>query len=82
MAQSASMTTSTSDRQHFINFATAVQEERRLLDDKKRLEDEVKSLDQILSLITLTSSSASNFTVQAVAKVVAEKKMKIARIVR
>lgn len=76
----ATTTASTSDKQTFQNFSAMVQKERELLDEKKRLEDEVKCLHQLFSLLTLTSTatSASNFTAQAAANLIADKKDKIA----
>lgn len=79
MAHSSAMTASSGDRPSFQDFAGMVQKERELLDQKKRLEDEVKLLDQTLSLLTLTSSAPSgpNLPAQAVVKIMAEKKKKI-----
>ena len=57
-----------------------IQKERELLDERKRLEDEVKWLDQTLSLLLLTPSS-NNLPAQAVAKVIQERKKKMASIV-
>lgn len=68
MSQSTSLTASTGDTQSFTDFTDMVQKERELLDQKKRLEDEVKWLDQTLSFLTL-APSASNLPAQAVVKV-------------
>lgn len=80
MAQSTTLTTSTSDKQPFRDFTSMIQKERTLLDEKKRHEDEVKWLEQTFSLLTLTSS-APNLPAQTVAKAIEDRKRKIIAIV-
>ncbi len=72
MAELTSMATSTSDRQTFTDFATPIVKERELLDRKKKLEDEMKWLDQTLSLLLLTSSITP--PIQAVQKAIEDRK--------
>lgn len=79
MASSTDTLASTSDRQTFINFTTAIQKERELMDEKKRLEDEAKLLNQTVSFLTLTS--AAQVVAQAVANVIADRKKKLANTV-
>ncbi len=84
MAGSAEIITSTSDKQPFRNFTAMVQRERELIDGKKRLEDEVKWLDQTLSYLTLTSATPAapnSIPAQAVVKAIEERKKKITNTV-
>jgi hypothetical protein len=78
MTQSTSLTASSSDKRPFADFTSMVQKERVLLDQKLRLKEEIKWLDQTLSLLTLTSPVTSGVPAQAVAKIIGEKKIKIA----
>ncbi len=81
MAQSTSTSASTTDKQPYINFRAMIQKERELLDTKKRVEHEVNWLEQTLSYLTLTSTSANpapvNLPAQAVGKAITERKKKI-----
>ena len=63
----------------YIDFSKAVQRERELLDNKKKLEDEVHWLEQTLSLLILSSSISTDGTSQVVA---AARKEKITASVR
>lgn len=84
MATSASMASNSSDKEGYTNFAALIQRERELLDKKKNLDDQLKFLDQTLSLLILTSASANppSPPVQAVQKAIEERKKKVTAVVR
>ena len=81
MAESTSMAPSTSDKPTFINFTALIAKERELLDKKKNLEDQVKWLDQTLSLLALTSSSTTP-PMRAVQNAMEERRNAISAVVR
>lgn len=81
MAELTPTVTCDGDRPSYTNFTAMIQRERELLDKKKNLEDQIKWLDQTLSLLLLTSSSSS-VPVKAIENVLKEKKQKITALVR
>lgn len=85
MAESTERTPSTSDKERYQNFTATIQHERELLDKRRRLEDEVKWLDQTLSLLVISNSTitpTSNVPAQVVASAIQGKKKDIANVVR
>lgn len=72
------------DRQVFIEFATALQRERALLDERERFGGELKWLEQTLSHLALHSTStnpACDPTMVAVATAIKTKKEQMKGIV-
>ena len=85
MAESSAMTPSSSDKERFQNFTAAIQKERELLDRRKQLLDEIKWLDQTLSLLVISSNSVtptSTVPAQVVASAIQGKKKEIENVVR
>lgn len=85
MAESTATTPNTSDKEKYQNFTATIQRERELLDKRKRLEDEVKWLDQTLSLMIISNTSitpTSTLPAQVVASAIKGKKEDIENIVR
>lgn len=70
------------DRQAFVDYATAIQRERTLLDEKEKCEGEVKWLNQTLGYLALHSTNSSNDpTMISVATAIKDTKKKLVDIV-
>lgn len=80
MAASTSMEPSVGDKERFTEFTAAIRRERELLDENKRLEDQVKWLEQTLSLLILSPTS-SNDPSEAVETAIKGRKEKITAVV-
>ena len=62
------------DRQSYRDYSGAVREERVLLDQKTNLDNEIKWLDQAISLLTLNSTNpTTDPTLQATTSYTKEK---------
>ena len=80
MAVSPVMVPSEADKERYKSFTTMIQRERELMDKKKKLEDEVKWLEQTLSLLILSPSS-NNLPTQAVMTAIRGRKENITAVV-
>lgn len=73
---------SAGDRPSYVNYTTWIVKERTLLDHKDKLEGDVNMLTQTLSYLALsTSCPATDPAMQAVRKVINEKKREISKTV-
>jgi hypothetical protein len=70
------------DRRSFADYATAKQKERALLDEKKKVEEQLKVWCQILSLLVIRSTNpATDSSVTILASTITEAKKKITDMV-
>lgn len=77
-----SATPASGDRPNFSEYALAMQKERTMLDEKARLEGELKWCYQVLSRVVLNSTNpATDATVLAVASAIADNKKKVGELV-